>query len=670
LFTRLNLMNVTELARKIKLTTSEMLEILPEFGFDIGRKAIKVDEKIARKILEMGDQIRLKLELNKKAKYEELKKPTVGLQPGAEVKEIQIPPVISVRDFAQVINRPVNLVIKELMKNGVMASLNQKIDFETAAILGDEFGLKLILAAGQEEVEQKQNVKDILGKESKSDLEARPPIIVVMGHVDHGKTRLLDTIRKTNVMGQEAGGITQHIGAYQAKRKDRILTFIDTPGHEAFTAMRSRGAKVADVAILVVAANDSVKPQTIEAIKIIQQAEVPLIVAINKIDLPDADIEKVKKDLASMNLIPEDWGGKTITVPISAKENIGIEDLLDTVLLVAEMEKDKIMANPNATAMGTVIESHIDKGEGPVATVLIQNGTLAVGDNLCIDDVFFGKARNLRDFNNADLAQAVPSVPVKIIGLKYAPKVGDVVCVQNVIERKNKKAKAFDIRKEETHINSKLFAAQDEDGQEVKKINVIVKADVLGSLEVIAESLEKIESQEVKVKIVSKGLGNITDSDINMALTSNALIIGFNVKATPLAADMAREKNVEIKYFNVIYHLLDDIKARMSLLLSPEVVRKDLGKAEVLAIFKTEAKNMVVGAKVREGIIAATSKIEVVRKGEVITRGTIKELQAGKQKVTEVASGQECGINFIGKPEIKINDILVAYSEEELKKII
>jgi translation initiation factor IF-2 len=663
-------MNVTELARKLKINTAELLDILPDFGFDIGKKAIKVDEKIAQKILRLGREIIERLESNKKAKLEALQKFGHDQSALAEKKEIKIPAVLTVRDFAQIINKPVNLVIKELMKNGVMASLNQKIDFDTAMIIADEFGVKLLLAEEDEVVEKRAGIKEIIEKETKSSLLARPPIVVVMGHVDHGKTKLLDTIRKTKVVESEAGGITQHIGAYQAKNKDQLITFIDTPGHEAFTAMRSRGAKVADIAILVVAANDSIKPQTVEAIKIIQQAQLPMIVAINKIDLPDADIEKVKKDLSAMNLIPEDWGGKTIVVPISAKENLGIDDLLETVLLVNEMEKDRIVANPEGVAVGTVIESHIDKGEGPVATVLVQNGTLKVGDNLCIDDVFFGKARNLKDYLNKDIRTAAPSVPVKIVGLKYAPKVGDIVEAKCTIERKHKKGKAFDIRKEETSISPRLLAKEEKDKDGTKKLNLIIRADVLGSLEVITESLEKIEAGEVKVKIVSKGLGNITDSDVNMAATSKALVIGFNVKATSLAGDLAREKKVEILYFNIIYRLLEEIKARLSALMSPDIIRKELGKAEVLAIFKTEAKNMVVGAKVRAGIISLNSKVEVIRNGQVIATGEITELQSGRQAVNEVATGQECGINFKGKPEIKVNDILQAYIEEKVVKTL
>ncbi len=663
-------MNVTELARKLKLTTTELLEILPEFGFDIGKKAIKVDDKVARKILDKSSEIKDKIEANKKAKLEEFKSLQQQDGDSEQKKEVEVPSVVTVRELARIIDQPVNEIIKELMKNGVMASLNERIDFETASIIADEFNVILKLAEDLGKTEfKREDIKSIIGREQKSDLKSRAPVVVVMGHVDHGKTKLLDTIRKSNVVEAEAGGITQHIGAYQVEKKNNKITFIDTPGHEAFTAMRSRGAKIADVAILVVAANDSIKPQTVEAIKIIQQAQIPMIVAINKVDLPEANIEKVKQDLSAMNLTPEDWGGNTITVPISAKENIGLDDLLDTILLVSEMEKDKIVANPDKEAIGTIIESHIDKGEGPVATILVQNGTLQVGDNICIDDVFFGKARNLKNYKNKTIDQAGPSVPVKVIGLKYAPKVGDIVEVKCKIERKHKKTKAFDISKEEDSVVKQPIVSEEESEETgVKIINLIIKADVLGSLEAITESLEKIDTEEVKVKVISKGLGNITDTDINLADSSGALIIGFNVKAIPLAQDLAREKNIKIQYYDVIYKLIEDIKERLSELLSPEIIRHDLGKLKVLAIFRTEAKSMIIGGKVLEGKVVKPAKADVLRDKELIFSGEITELQAGKQEVNEVPESQECGLKFEGKAEIQEGDVLQVYQEEIVTK--
>lgn len=664
-------MNVSELARKLKINSAELLDILPEFGFDIGKRAIKVDEKVAQKILKMGMKIQERLVQIQKEKIAGLEKLTAVKAEPQEQQEIKIPAVITVRDLAQVLNRPVSEVIKSLMKNGVLASLNERIDFETAAIIADEFGIKVILSeeeGGTGFLDTGSKVKEALSQEKKSALKIRPPVIVVMGHVDHGKTKLLDTIRKTNVIDTESGGITQHIGAYQVTKKNKVLTFIDTPGHEAFTAMRARGAKVADIAILVVAANDSVKPQTLEAVKIIQQSQLPMIVAINKIDLPEADVEKVKKDLSSLNLIPEEWGGKTICQQISAKGNIGIDDLLDTIILVSEMEKDKIVANPQGSAIGTIIEAHIDKGEGPVATVLVQNGTLKVGDNLCINDNFFGKARALKDFKNQEVKEASPSTPVKIIGLKYSPKVGDLVEVTCDIERKHKKVKEHELKRD-SQMSAKVVKPVEENKDEnIKKLNLIIRADVLGSLEAITESLEKIDSSEIKADVIAKGLGNITDADIDLALSSNALVIGFKVKATPTAADLAKDKNLEIKYYEIIYKLLEDIKAKMSAMLSPEVVRKILGEGEVLAIFKTEPKKMVIGVKIKKGKISKGLKADIIRKKEIVGSGEIQELQIGKEKVNEVAAGQDCGVTFISRDEIKVGDHLEIYQEEKIIK--
>lgn len=659
-------MNVTELARKIKVTTSELLVVLPEFGFDFGKRAIKIDDKVAQQILAIGLKIKEKIEADKKAKAQELEKPEEVTE--VEIKKVEIPAVITVRDFAKIITRPVNEVIKALMKNGILVSLNEKIDFDTASIIADDFGLKISLAEEMYTGELAgEKIKQILEKEEKKSLKSRPSVVVVMGHVDHGKTKLLDTIRKTNVVEGEAGGITQHIGAYQVKKKGHIITFIDTPGHEAFTAMRSRGAKVADLAILVVAANDSVKPQTLEAIKIIQQEKIPFIVAINKIDLPEANIEKVKKDLSSLNLTPEDWGGKTICVPISAKQNIGLDELLDTIILLSEMEKEKILANPNTEAVGTVIESHIDKGEGPVATVLIQNGSLNINDNLCIDDNYFGKARALKDYKNQDIKLASPSMPVKIIGLKMLPKVGDILEVKCEISRKHKKFKAHEVLKGES-LASRLVVPKEKEEEGIKKLNLIIRTDVLGSLEVITESIEKIETKEVKAVIIGKGLGNITDNDIDLAASSNALIIGFHVKAPSLAEELARDKKVEIKYYNVIYKLLEEIKERLSALLEPEIVKKEIGRAEVKIIFKTEDKGMILGCKVLQGKVSKDLKADVYRKKGLVAQGEITEVQVGKEKVSEVVEGQECGLKFVGQLEIKVGDSLNLYKEEKIIK--
>jgi len=653
-------MNVSELARKLHINSVDLLSILPEYGFDIGKRAIKVDDRIARKIMDQWPEIQ-RIELRKaQIKQEEeraLHKETVVK------KKVEIPPLITVRDFATLVEKPVNIVIKELMKNGVMASLNQKIDFETASIIADDLDVEVIPIEGEIEEETSQKLKDALAKEEKVNLLSRPPVVVVMGHVDHGKTKLLDAIRTTNVMEGEAGGITQHIGAYQVTKKNQVITFIDTPGHEAFTAMRSRGAKIADIAILVIAANDSIKPQTLEAIKIIQQAGLPMIVAINKIDLEDANVEKVKQDLAQLNLIPEDWGGKTICVPISAKKGLGIDEILDMVLLVADMEKEKIVANPQADAIGTVIEAHIDKGEGPVATVLVQNGTLKRGDNICINDNFIGKVRAMRDYINKDTLAAPPSSPVKIIGLKYAPVVGDIVQSVCEIDKSHKKFKAFDLRSDKSMVSHSVQSDEDQENAALK-YNVILRADVLGSLEVLIESLAKLETEDVKIKVVAKGLGNINDNDVAAAESAGAIIFGFNVKPTLSAADLAREKKVTIKTYQVIYHMLEFVEVEIKKLKKQVVVRNIMAKVSVLAIFKTENKSMIVGGKVLSGKIEANSQVDISRNNEFIDSGDILEIRAGKEVIKEAVEGSEIGIAYKGKPVIAVGDILEVYREE------
>ncbi|HKM40372.1 MAG TPA: translation initiation factor IF-2, partial [Patescibacteria group bacterium] len=472
-------MNITELARILKVSPFELRQLLPQMGFNIGNKAIKVDKMIAKKIIRgwpvFMAQVERQREMEEKAKKEQealVKK---------EIKKIEIGHFITVKDLASRANLPVNMVLKELMKNGVFVSMNEKIDFDSAAIIGAELGLEMVLKTEEDVVEQdsgKEILAEAIKKEDQSKLETRPPVIVVMGHVDHGKTKLLDAIRKTNVTAGESGGITQHIGAYQVIRKDQKITFIDTPGHEAFTAMRSRGAKVADIAILVVAADDGVKQQTIEAFRIIEAAKIPFIVAINKIDKEEADIDRTKQELSSkLNIIPEDWGGKTVCVPISALAGQGIEDLLDMVLLAREMEAENLKANPEASAIGTIIESNIDKGAGPVATILVQNGSLEVGDQLCFNGIVYGKVRALQNYKGEDIDRAEPSDPARVLGLKILPEVGDILEVGEGRRLKTKK------------ISSKLQSEQAPVTSEVEddslKINLIIKADFLGTAEAI-----------------------------------------------------------------------------------------------------------------------------------------------------------------------------------------
>jgi translation initiation factor IF-2 len=655
-------MNMTELARVLRVSPQELRDLLPKIGFNIGQKAIKVDNNTAKKIIKNWPAFRRQLELQRAAEF--AKKREEEAMP-REKKAITIPAIITVRDFAEVSGLPVNKVLAELMKNGVFASINEKIDYDTACVIGADLHLDITLASGEDENEEKEDHKlaGILGKELKKDLLERPPVIVVMGHVDHGKTKLLDSIRRTDVVAGEAGGITQHIGAYQIVRKDKAITFIDTPGHEAFTAMRSRGAKVADIAILVVAADDGVKQQTTEAYRIIEAAKIPFIVAINKIDKPDANIDKVKQELSTqLNITPEDWGGKTICVPISAKDNIGIDELLDMVLLVAETENENMKANADADAAGTVVESNMDKGAGPVATILIQNGTLHVGDQLCFNEIVYGKVKSLKNYRGESVTEAGPSMPVKILGLKISPAVGDILEVGDGLKLKTKKIRTAS----DQTVKSAMTMASGESDDNIPKVNVVIKADFLGSAEAIEESLMKLNTEKVKVKILAKGLGNITEGDIKRAEDAGAKIMGFNVRITPAIEHLIREKSVDVKTYSVIYDLIKYIKAEMQQMIKAEIIRIDEGRIKVVQIFRTENDKQIIGGRVLDGYVALDSKLEVKRDQEIIAVGKLTRLQSGKQDVKRVETNEECGVLFEGKPLILEGDILQAYHEDEV----
>jgi translation initiation factor IF-2 len=654
-------MNITELARILKVPVQELRDKLPLIGFDIGQKAIKVDNKTAERIIkEWSILIKQLAAREQAAKKEEVINPAAV----AEKAEIKIPKFITVRDFSIITGSPINKILSELMKNGIFSSLNEKIDFDTAAIIGQDLGLNIV---PDEESETKNEtdtdvLKQVLGKENEIDLITRAPIVVVMGHVDHGKTKLLDAIRKTDVVAGEAGGITQHIGAYQIFHKDKPITFIDTPGHEAFTAMRNRGAKIADIAILVVAADDGVKPQTVEAFRIIEAAKLPFVVAINKIDKPEANLDMVKRELGEqLNIVPEDWGGKTVCLPVSAKNNTGLSELLDMLILTAEMEAKNIQANPLASASGTIIESHIDRGQGPVATVLIQNGTLRVGDPMIFNGLFYGKVRALEDYTGKNVKLAMPSMPVKIIGLKMAPVIGDIMQIGQ--GEKIKASKIFSRGSETAKPAEEKKVAAD-----VKNINILIKSDVLGSGEAIEGSLAKIDQEEVKINIIAKGLGNITEGDIARAQGSQAKILGFNVKIIPLAQKLAREQKVEVKSYKIIYELINDLKAEVDSLIQSKMVRADLGRMKVLAIFRTEKSSQIVGGRVLDGKIEANALIEVMRDKQIMAEGRLAKLQVAKQDVSTVDVNQECGVNFEGKPVIQVDDILQFYKMEKAKK--
>ena len=654
-------MNITELARILKVNPQELRDLLPQMGFNIGQRAIKVDNFTTRRIIKEWPVLLKQIKLKKEA--EKNKVNDTALDIPVEKKKVAIPNFISIRDFAALATLPINKVISELMKNGIFASMNERIDFDTASIIGEELNLEVSLIENSEDESkssENDKIEKALSDEKPENLENRFPVIVVMGHVDHGKTRLLDAIRKTNVIAGEAGGITQHIGAYQVTRKDKKMTFIDTPGHEAFTAMRSRGTNVAAIAILVVAADDGVKPQTVEAFRIIEAAKIPYIVAINKIDKLDSDVNRTKQELSTMlKITPEDWGGKTICVPISAKDEKGIDELLDMVLLLAETEADNLKANPKADAIGTIIEARLDKGAGPIATILIQNGTLRVGDQLCFNNVFYGKVKALYSYKGEVVDSAGPSEPARILGLKMLPEVGDVLSVGEGEKIKVKKVSNL-------FMSNKPAAKAEENDDNILKLNLIIKSDVLGSIEAIEESLLKINSNKIKVKIINKSLGMVGEGDVKRAEDSGAQIVCFNVKVQPQTENLIREKNVKVKMFSVIYDLIKYVKAEMQAMIVPEYVRKDLGRLKVLAIFRTETGAQIIGGKVLDGVIENNSFIEVIRDKEIVEKGKLVKLQSGKQDVNMVEKDQECGLKYEGKPVVVEGDILNIYKEEEV----
>lgn len=668
-------MNVSELARQLRIHPVKLLQVLPEFGYDIGAKAVKIDDRVATQIQKDWRRIKFvleKREQEEKDKQKELEKE----QRKTSGAKVALPRVLTVRELADILAIPINRLIMELMKNGILTNQNQNIDYDTAVIMAEELGYTVekaeAITTNVAMDKHTESLETILA-DSAGAL-PRPPVIVVMGHVDHGKTKLLDSIRHTDVMAGEAGGITQHIGAYQVvwinpKTKEKTpLTFIDTPGHEAFTVMRSRGAKVADIAILVVAADDSVKPQTVEAINIIKAAKLPLVVAVNKMDKPGADAKRVYADLAQHGIQVEGWGGEVPKVEISAKQNLNIDVLLDTLLIVADFNNATIKADPNRPAAGTVIEAHVDKGAGPVATILVQTGTLRLNDPLVVNGEIYGKVRALKDHRGDAIVSAPPSCPVRILGFKIAPQVGDVLDVGQAATAGN-----IDIRSKksqqtgaEQHVS---VAQQAEDTEEGKKnLNLVIKADTLGSLEAIIGSLENIKSADVGVKVVSKGLGNITADDAKRAETSHAMIFGFNVTTTPVSFEMIQAAKVVFEPYSVIYDLLDRVKEELQKLLIPELIVTELGIFKVVALFRTEKKIMIVGGRVEKGKLLKDARLRVKRGGEIIGLGKIAGLQSGKSTVNEVPEGNECGLQFEGKMKLEVGDVLEAFKEESKEK--
>ena len=582
------------------------------------------------------------------------------------VVKVEIPDEISVGELASRMKKTGASVVKELMKMGVMASLSEIIDFDTAAIVAEEMGCKV-----EREVVVTIEEKLIDTAEDKEeDLEPRAPVIVVMGHVDHGKTSLLDYIRNSNVTAGEAGGITQAIGAYQVNVNDKVVTFLDTPGHEAFTAMRARGAMVTDIAILVVAADDGIMPQTVEAINHAKAAEIPIIVAINKMDLPGANPDNIKQQLTQYELLAEDWGGDTIICPISAKTGQGVEELLENVLLVAEMRELK--ANPNRAARGAVIEARLDKGRGPVATLLVQNGTLKQGD-IIIAGTAVGRVRAMVDYRGRPVKTAGPSVPVEITGMAEVPGAGDDFyavaderMARELAEQRKQEKKDAAAAPAAKKVSLDDLFSQIQVG-EVKELKVIVKADVQGSAEAVRQNLEKLSNDEVRVRVIHSGVGAINESDVMLASTSNAIIVGFSVRPDNVARNMIERDKVDVRLYRVIYDCIEEIESAMKGLLAPKFREVELGRVEVREVYKITGAGVIAGCYVKEGKVVRSAQIRLVRDGVVIHEGTIASLRRFKDDVKEVATNFECGIGLEKFSDIKVGDIFEVYQMEQVE---
>ena len=575
---------------------------------------------------------------------------------------------VTVKDLSEKIGKPVAEIIKKLIGLGVMATINQEIDFDTAELICSDFGIEL-------ELQVAKSAEDVLTESAEDEddvtqLVERPPVITIMGHVDHGKTSLLDAIRHSNVTEGEAGGITQHIGAYQVTCNGKLITFIDTPGHEAFTSMRARGAQVTDIVILVVAADDGIMPQTIEAINHSKAAGVPIVVAINKIDKDGANPERIKMQLTEYGLVVEDYGGDVICVPISAKKRINIDGLLEMVLLQAEVLE--LRANPNRLAKGTIIEAELHKGKGPVATVLVQNGTLKVGDPI-VAGMAYGKVRAMMDDKGRRVTKAGPGTPVQVLGFNEVPTGGDVLFVsevdklsRQVAEERRDRMKAEQVKAMQKVSLNDLFS-QIEEGQ-VKELNIIVKADTQGSVEAVKQALEKLSTPEVRVKCIHGGVGAITSNDIMFAVASNAIVIGFNVRPDAAAKAAAEKENVDMRLYRVIYQAIEEIQKAMLGLFDPEYQEVSLGTIEVRSTFRVSGVGTIAGGYVREGKVARSAEVRVVRDGIVIHEGKISSLKRFKDDVKEVAQGYECGIGIDNFNDIQEGDIIEAFVMEEIKR--
>lgn len=589
---------------------------------------------------------------------------------------IQIPSFVTVRDLSEALEVSPIDIIKELMSNGIMANINQEIDFDTAAIVAEELGFEVVTETVEEEAEEealeaKPAWRQVLADEREENLEPRPPVVTMLGHVDHGKTSLLDVIRETNVQEGEAGGITQHIGAYQVVKEGQLITFLDTPGHEAFTAMRARGAQATDIAILVVAADDGVMPQTREAADHARAARVPIIVAMNKIDLPSANPNKVLQELAEIGLVPDEWDGDTMVIQVSAKEKLGIDDLLEGILLVAEDSQPR--ANPEAPPSGTVLEARVEKGRGSVSTLLVQNGTLRQGDTLLVGE-YYGRIKAMYDFRGKQVKMATPSTPVSVSGLNGVPQAGDQFIVVSS-EKEARKLIAEMEEKARTQISRPTGGVSLEDffsrlvEGEAKSLNLIIKADVQGSLEPILTSLEKMnqENEEVTIEILLSGTGNITESDVMLASASDGVVLGFNVSSDPIARNAALSNHVEIKIYNIIYKLFEDVEKAMKGMLAPTYEDVVIGRAEVRQVFRIRSVGNIAGCYMRSGTAQRNAYGRLIRDGKLLHEARVSSLKHHAENVREVRQGFEFGVNLENFQDYQPGDIIEFFVSKKVE---
>lgn len=642
-------MNLSSLSSELNMSVQELRSKAKARGLGIPPRANKVDNILAKQLLEAFAP-----------------KPVAAKPTAPAVRQsIKLPNFIKVRDFALLLKLPVTDVIKALIQSGVMATINQEIDFDTASIVAQDLGFDVETEADTAQIEFGLGfLQETLKGEKEESLKARPPIVAIMGHVDHGKTTLLDTIRKAKVAEGESGGITQHIGAYQIKKNGKLITFLDTPGHEAFSEMRARGANVTDIIILVVAADDGVKPQTLEVIKRAQFTNTPMIVAINKIDKPDANIIKIKQELAGVGVLTEEWGGKTIACEISAKQGKGIDNLLEMILLTAEIENFR--ANPHGKTVGTIIESRISQGKGATATVIIQNGLLKVGDIIAAGAAF-GRIRSLEDETGKKLKEAGPSAPAQISGFSEVPQAGDILQTLDSLDT----AKSIALTTQRKNQSHRAAGKQAIVGDLANKtLNLIIKTDVGGSLEAIKQSIAKLKNDEVKISILQEGVGEINENDVLLASNTKSTIIGFHTKVNPKAENLARQKKVTIDSYDVIYELIEDITSAVIKMFTPELEKTTLGHAKILAIFRTEKGEMIIGGKVEDGELKRQSHIMISRAGAELGRADILELQQSKVAAKFINAGEEFGIKLKTHVKIQVGDVLESFEEKIKQKTL